>query len=117
MSAPRHTPAPSGGAATTDSSPAIDTSPATGASGEVGGQNATDDAMPAVPFLRVERGAPTAEELAAITVTLAAVASASTHSASAARSDRSSRRSGVRWGSTWHSLNPGWARGRGWIGW
>ena len=76
--------------------------------------------MEPTPFLRVERGNPTAEELAALTVTLAAVdasASSSGPEPEMPRSDRTSRRSGVKWGSTWHSLHPGWVRGRGWVGW
>ena len=94
-------------------------SPQQRTSGAPDAADATDATGTAVPFLRVERGTATAEELAAITATLAAVASSSSgHGPNGdPHSDRASRRSGVKWGSTWHSLHPGWVRGRGWVGW
>ncbi|MDO5711399.1 MAG: acyl-CoA carboxylase epsilon subunit [Micrococcales bacterium] len=97
-------------------SPEEDTSPQPP---QVGGANEqTSDAQQ--PFLRVERGRPSVSELAAITVTLAAVVSSSGTSSSSgspqgAESDRAGRRSVVRWGSTSRALQPVWVRR--WVGW
>ena len=105
-------------ASSSESSPGTDpnASPGTNAAS---GSEPSPGTDPQTAFLRVERGNPTAEELAALTVTLAAVAASASPGGDSdpPRSSRASRRSGVKWGSTWHSLHPGWARGRGWVGW
>ncbi len=73
-----------------------------------------DAAAPAAPatLFRVERGDPSAEELAALTCIIAALASGG----SGADGPAVARRGGSGWGSRWRALLPRMPLGGGWGG-
>lgn len=72
---------------------------------------ATSEAAPVPTLLRVEHGSPTAEELAALTVLLAAMTAGSVQESAPQRPHS------FGWGSGWRAVRRPYLRDRAWGGW